>query len=93
VSGERLRRRDRGTRHVRPAGPRGGWRPGSAPIEGREPGEVSLGAPTVPGTGPQAATLGVRPSGTAVAVTAVPEGDAPADGPSPLDLPAREPGA
>ena len=74
VSGERLRRPDRGTRHVRPAGPRGGWRPRSAPIEGREPGEVSLGAPTVPGTGPQAATPGVRPSGTAVAATAVPEG-------------------
>ncbi len=74
VSGERLRRRDRGTRHVRPAGPRGGWQPRSAPIEGRETGEVSLGAPTAPGTGPQAATPGVRPSGTAVAATAVPEG-------------------
>ena len=42
MSGERLRRRDRGTRHVRPAGPRGGWRPRTAPIEGRIGGVVDI---------------------------------------------------
>ncbi len=83
VSGERLRRPDRG----RATYARRAARRMAAPLRpdrGPRAGRGLARCPDRSGDRPAGSDTGVRPSGTAVAATAVPEGGRAADGPSPL---------